>query len=157
MLKSDGIPIFVESFGQKEPENRILCIFLNILIKIKVFLILVFPCQISCLVKFLFWSYCTKCSWPIRLQDPLKCNIFKKMRDQIDFCLRSTDFSTSWCYCFWWAWLGIPELPKISLQYLCNISRKRWGINMIFYLKINIKVSYKPVVLFQMIIITSSL
>ena len=53
----------------------------------------------SYLTKFLFWSKKPKCSWPVRLQDSLKC----------------------------------------------NISRKNWGIKLIFCLWINIKVSYKVV------------
>ena len=35
--------------------------------------------------KTLFWRFCPKCSWPIRLQDSLKSNIFKKLRNQLDF------------------------------------------------------------------------
>ena len=27
------------------------------------------------LTKLLLWSYCPKCSWPIRMQDSLECNI----------------------------------------------------------------------------------
>ena len=33
---------------------------------------------ISCLAKFWFLSYGSKCCWPIKLQDPLKCNIPSK-------------------------------------------------------------------------------
>ena len=32
-----------------------------------------------------FSSYVSKCSWSIRLQDSLKCNIKKEVRDQVDF------------------------------------------------------------------------
>ena len=46
----------------------------------EVLLILDFPC----LAKFLFLSYCPKCSGPIRLQDSLKCNISKKMMNQVN-------------------------------------------------------------------------
>ena len=53
----------------------------------KVLLILDFSLQTSSLSKFLLWSYCPKCSWPIRLQNSLKCNICKKMKDIVDFLL----------------------------------------------------------------------
>ena len=47
-------------------------------------------------------------------------------------------------HCFCWAWPAMPKVPKItSLQYLSNISRKRPGINLIFCMKIKIKVFYK--------------
>ena len=46
---------------------------------------------------------------------------FKKSRDQVNFLHVDT---TSYCYCFWWGWPGMPKIPKItSLQYHCNISR----------------------------------
>ena len=63
----------------------------------KVLLSFGFSLENPCLAKFLFCIYQPKCSWPVRLQDSLKCNIF----------------------------------------------RKNWGINLIFCLWINIKVSYK--------------
>lgn len=64
---------------------------------IKALLILDFPSQTPSLAKFIFWSYCPKFSWPIRLQDSFCCNVFKKI----------------------------------------------WGIKLIFYLQINIRISYK--------------
>ena len=36
-------------------------------------------------VKRCFSSYVSKCSWLIRLQDSLKCNLKKEVRDQVDF------------------------------------------------------------------------
>ena len=36
-------------------------------------------------VKSCFSSYVSKCSWPIRLKDYLKCNLKKEVRDQVDF------------------------------------------------------------------------
>ena len=112
----------------------------------KIIWILDFPSQKLCLAKFLFWSYCPKCCPPIRLQDSFKCEISrKKMRVQVDFWF--PQFPTSGCYHFWLVWWGIPKVPKItSLQYPCNISRKSWGINMIFCIKIRIKVFYKLIV-----------
>ena len=47
----------------------------------------------------------------------------------------------------------MPKVPKItSLPYLCNISRKGSKINDFFCMKINIKVFYKLVVLFLLVI-----
>ena len=60
-----------------------------------------------------------------------------------------------WYYLLWWAWWGMPKVPKIkSLQYLCNsnISKKKWGINMIFCMKINRKVLYKLRISFLLVI-----
>ena len=37
------------------------------------------------LARFLLWSYCPECSWPIRLQHFVKPNNCKKLRDQADF------------------------------------------------------------------------
>ena len=36
-------------------------------------------------VKSFFSSYISKCSWPIRLQDSLKCSLKKEVTDQINF------------------------------------------------------------------------
>ena len=36
-------------------------------------------------VRSCFSSYVSKCSWPIRLKDYLKCNLKKEVRDQVDF------------------------------------------------------------------------
>ena len=71
----------------KRSKNGILDFFLKILsfvfpennAKWKFFLIIDFPLQTLYLGKFLSWSYCPKCSWPISLQDTLKCNISKKI------------------------------------------------------------------------------
>ena len=52
-----------------------------------------------------------------------------------------------------WAWPSVPRGPKItSLQYLCNIFRKRWVINITFCVKIKIKVFYRLVLSFLLII-----
>ena len=53
-------------------------------------------------------------------------------------------FATSFILWFWCVWPGILKVPKItSLQYLSNITRTRWGINLIFCMNINIKAFYK--------------
>ena len=51
-------------------------------------LILDFPSQTPCLAQFLFWNYCPKCSWPMRLQDSLKCNSVNELRNQVNFWLQ---------------------------------------------------------------------
>ena len=74
------------------------------------------------------------------------------MRNQVDFCSQiNIRVSFKWFYCFWWPWSGMPDVPKItSLQYLCNISGKRWGINTIFCMTMS-KVFYKLVVSFLLV------
>ena len=43
-------------------------------------------------------------------------------------------------------WSSIPKVPKIaSLQCLYNISKKKLEMKMIFWMQINIEVSYRPV------------
>ena len=91
MLKSDGVRFlwkihFCTNWAKRIPKSGILH-FLKILS-------FVFPFKkrqngssfnslffVTNLIpdKFLFWSYWPKCSWPIRLQDSLKCNICKKI------------------------------------------------------------------------------
>ena len=91
MFKIDGVRFlwkihFCANLGKKDSKWGILH-FLKILSfvfplkkgKVAVLLILYFLSQTSYLTKFLFWSYWPKCSWPIRLQDSLKCNICKKI------------------------------------------------------------------------------
>ena len=36
-------------------------------------------------VKSCFSRYVSNCSWPVRLQDSLKCSLKKEVRDQVDF------------------------------------------------------------------------
>ena len=44
----------------------------------------------------------------------------------------------------WWGWSNIPKVPKMSsLQCLYNISKNKLEMKLIFYMQINIKVSYK--------------
>ena len=53
----------------------------------------------------------------------------------------------------WWMWSGMPKVPKITiLQYLCNISRKNWGITVFFCMEINIKVFYSLILQFLVVI-----
>ena len=42
----------------------------------------------------------------------------------------------------------MPKVPKIaSLQYLCNMSKKKGGMKLTFCMVINIKLSYKLILL----------
>ena len=98
------------------------------------------------------WFDCMFC--PFRLQDSLKCTVISVKKITLIFCLQKTSkFPTSLCYCFCWAWLGMPKVPNVtSLRYVFNISRKSWGINTTFCMKINNKVFYLLVVLFLLVI-----
>ena len=63
-------------------------------------------------------------------------NIFKELIDGSSFFKQPQFWSC--------VDMRLPKVLKIlSLQYLSNISRKRWGINVIFCMKIKIKVFYK--------------
>ena len=114
----------------------------------KILLILDFPSKTWCLTKFLFWSYCPKCSWAIRLQNSLKCDICKKIWEiKLIFCMQ-VNIRVSYKFVLL-VLMGMPRVPKTtSLQYHWNIPRNRWGINIIFCMNINIKVFYKLVVFF---------
>ena len=70
----------------------------------------------------------------------------KEVRDKADFLHVDivSKFPTSWYYYLWHALPAMLKVPEItSLQYLCRNSRKRPEINLIFCMKINIKVFYK--------------
>lgn len=101
-LKYDGIQFlwkihFHLNLGKRAQEQGI-SIFWNIchlfLLKVmqkKVILILDLPSLISCLPKFLFWSFWPKCSWPTRLQDSLKCKASTKNLGILQiFCFQKT-------------------------------------------------------------------
>ena len=62
----------------------------------------------------------------------------------------TSDFKA--CYHFWWMWPGILKFLRIaSMQCLCNISKKKWFMKLIFfYMLINLKFFYKLIVLFLM-------
>ena len=56
--------------------------------------------------------------------------------------LWASKFPTSWYYHYWWAWSSILKVLKLtSLQHLYNISKKKLGMEYIFCIYINIKVS----------------
>ena len=61
---------------------------------------------------------------------------------QADFNTLIIKVSSWWYNQFWWAWSSILKLLKVtSFQYLYNISKKKLGMEFIFYMQINIKVS----------------
>ena len=74
----------------------------------------------------------------------------KKVRVEVEFlCRWASKFSTNWCNHCWWAWPGMPKILKItSMQYLCNISKKNWGMQLMFCMTINKKVFYRLILLF---------
>ena len=91
--------------------------------------------------KFWFSSYGPKCCWPIKLQGSLKCNASRKKWNNKIFNKLILSF-----------WV-CPARHAQSTQnrkfaYLCNISRKTWGMKLLFCLQINTKVFYKVLVSF---------
>ena len=74
----------------------------------------------------------------------------KEVRDEVGFlCRWASHFSINWYYHFWWVWSGMLKVLKIlSMQCLCNVSRKKWVMKFMFCLLINMKVFYKWTVLF---------
>ena len=56
--------------------------------------------------------------------------------------LWTSKLPTRWYYHYWWVWSSILKMLKVtSLQYLYNISKKKLGMEFIFCMQINIKVS----------------
>ena len=91
--------------------------------------------------KILLWGYQPKCSWPIRFEDSLKCNMSrKKLRDQVDFLfVDKQSFLQVSTIVFGGRCQACSKYQKQQVSYLCNISTKRSGINMIFCKKTSIK------------------
>ena len=79
-----------------------------------------------------------------------KSVIFKKVGDEVEILyIWASKFSINCCYQFWWAWPGMPKVLKIiSMQYLCNISRKNCVTKLMFCMLINMKLFYKLILLF---------
>ena len=88
-----------------------------------------------------------------------------QIKIQVFFKLISTlwalKFPSKWYYhsrryYYWWARLGILKVLKVtSLQYLYNISRKELGMEFIFCMQINIKVStsWSSILVFEFVLI----
>ena len=112
----------------------------------KVLLILDFPLQTSHLAKFIFYRYQPKSSWSIRLQHFLKCNISKKLRNQVDFLFMDKHHS----------FLQGGIIADGGHDQTCSNypkqQKKRWGIDKIFCMEINKKAFYKLTVSFLLVI-----
>ena len=100
--------------------------------------------------KFWFLVYGSKCSWPIELQDSLKCNIWrKKWMMKFISCRGTSKFSTSWYYHLECAYADIPKVPKIrSLHNFAISPEKKWWMKWFFGLQIYTKVFYKMILSF---------
>ena len=56
--------------------------------------------------------------------------------------LWTSKFATRWYCHYWWVWLSILKLLKVtSLQYRLNVSKKKLGMEFIYCMQINVKVS----------------
>ena len=64
---------------------------------------------------------------------------------------------SNWYYHSRYVWSGMPKLPSItSLLFLCNTLRKKWVIKLIFCMQISMKVSYKSIAWFLMVMVKHS-
>ena len=67
-----------------------------------------------------------------------------KVSYKLSSTLRESKLPIRWHYHYCSVWSNILKVLKvISLQYLCNISKKKLGREFIFSLQMNIKVSYR--------------
>ena len=101
------------------------------------------------LVKFWFLSYGPKCCQPIKLQDSLKCNIFRKKWMTKFIFGRSINIQLFYklILSFWVCVIRHAQSTQFKkFGYLCNISRVAWGMKLIFCLEISMKVFYKLIV-----------
>ena len=101
------------------------------------------------LPKFWFSSYGSKCCQPFKLQDSLKCNIWRKR--WVMKCIFGMQINSKIFYnlilSFWLYVTRDAQSTQNKFAYLCNISRKACGMKLIFCLLINTKVFYKLIVL----------
>ena len=64
-------------------------------------------------------------------------------------CWQMLKVFSNWHYRFRFVWPGMLKLPKItSLLFLHNILRKKWVIQLIFYMQISTKTCYKLILRF---------
>ena len=74
-----------------------------------------------------------------------------KVKDEADFFAswQMLKVFSNWCYHFRCVWRGMPKLPKItSLLFLYNMLRKKWVMQLIFYMQISMKACYKLILRF---------
>ena len=89
---------------------------------------LLFPCNIL------------RKKWVMKFSFCMQINI--KVSYKLISTLSASKFSTRWYNHYWWAWSSILNVLKVtSSQYLYNISKKKLGMEFIFYIQINIKTS----------------
>ena len=55
--------------------------------------------------------------------------------------LRATKIFTRWYYHYWWAWWSIRKVLKVTSLQIFTIFKKKLGMEFIFIMQINIKVS----------------
>ena len=87
-------------------------------------------------------------------QFKLVCNIFailkENMSDEIDFL--PTDkywrFFSNWYYHFRYVWPGMSQLPEITSLLFLYMLRKKWVMQLIFYMQISMKACYKLILRF---------
>ena len=103
--------------------------------------------KIPCLVKIWFSGYESDCCWPIKLQDPLKCNISRKnlvMKYIFDMQINVESFFK--------LILSIGQARHVQntqnkkFPNLSNISRETSRMNLIFRMEINTSVFFKLMV-----------
>ena len=64
-------------------------------------------------------------------------------------CWQMLKVFSNWYYHFRCVWLGIPKLPKTtSLLFLYNMFRKKWVMQLIFYMQISMKACYRLILSF---------
>ena len=75
----------------------------------------------------------------------------ESMKDEVDFfaCWQMLKVFSNWYYHSRCVWPGMPKLPKItSLLFLYNMLRKKWVMQLIFYIQISMKACYKMILRF---------
>ena len=70
----------------------------------------------------------------------------ENMKDEVDF-LPADKCWRIWYYQFRCVWLDMPKLPKITnLLFLDNMLRKKWVMQLIFYMQISMKACCKLII-----------
>ena len=88
----------------------------------------------------LFLCNILRTKWVMKLIFWMQINI--KIFYHMILTLFPSTFPTRWYYQYWWAWSSILRVLKItSFQYLHSIWKRKLGMELIFWMQINIKVS----------------
>ena len=75
----------------------------------------------------------------------------ENMKDEVNVfaCWQMLKVFSNWYYHFRCVWPGMSKLPKItSLLFLYNMLRKKWVMQLIFYMQISMKACYKLILRF---------